>query len=237
MTALPKPVMPLHMDPTKQPVERTASCGQATAPMMRGARPLCWRPAAHVYLFVFFFCQSVALALGFAHCKAREAAPVSKGRQRLQQSSGKAAHCAGEARRRLPGSASPGSHFTTSQQARPALNRGSPASMVDATRALLDELMGKERNVPLDERTGQSLKFSDPEVCKYALAGLCPYGLFKNTKSDLGAPLGCAPLAAGCMSGKQTTLPHQSSEFTVLWCLLCWPACPLWCQVGSAGTP
>ncbi len=63
---------------------------------------------------------------------------MSKGRQRLQQSSGKAAQRAGEARRRLPGSASPGSHFTTSQQARPALNRGSPASMVDATRALLD---------------------------------------------------------------------------------------------------
>lgn len=61
--------------------------------------------------------------------------------------------------------------------------------MVDATRQLLDELMGKERNVPLDKRTGKSLRFSDPEVCKYALAGLCPYGLFKNTKSDLGAPL------------------------------------------------
>ncbi|KAK9844094.1 hypothetical protein WJX81_004357 [Elliptochloris bilobata] len=58
--------------------------------------------------------------------------------------------------------------------------------MVDATRALLDELMGRERNVPLDKRTGKSLKFSDPEVCKYALAGLCPYGLFKNTRSDLG---------------------------------------------------
>ena len=60
--------------------------------------------------------------------------------------------------------------------------------MVDATRALLDELMGKERNVPLMERTNRELTFSSPEVCKYAIAGLCPYGLFKNTKSDLGAP-------------------------------------------------
>lgn len=53
-------------------------------------------------------------------------------------------------------------------------------------RAMLDELMGKERNVPLDQRKGTDLRFNDPEVCKYALAGLCPYGLFKNTKSDLG---------------------------------------------------
>lgn len=71
--------------------------------------------------------------------------------------------------------------------------------MVDATRQLLDELMGKERNVPLDERTGKSLRFSDPEVCKYALAGLCPYGLFKNTKSDLGAPLSCVANTAACL--------------------------------------
>ena len=58
--------------------------------------------------------------------------------------------------------------------------------MADAMRAMLDELMGKERNVPLDQRKGTDLRFNDPEVCKYALAGLCPYGLFKNTKSDLG---------------------------------------------------
>ena len=66
--------------------------------------------------------------------------------------------------------------------------------MVDATRALLDELMGRERNVPLTERTNRELTFSSPEVCKYAIAGLCPYGLFRNTKSDLGAPQGRAQL-------------------------------------------
>lgn len=53
-------------------------------------------------------------------------------------------------------------------------------------RAMLDELMGKERDVPLDKRTNQGLKFYDRDVCKLAVAGLCPYGLFKNTKSDLG---------------------------------------------------
>lgn len=58
--------------------------------------------------------------------------------------------------------------------------------MVDAMRAMLDELMGKERNLPPEERTGKGISYKDAEICKYSLAGLCPYGLFKNTKSDLG---------------------------------------------------
>lgn len=58
--------------------------------------------------------------------------------------------------------------------------------MVDATRAMLDELMGKERNVPLEERSNKELHFWDDEVCKYAICGLCPYTLFSNTKSFLG---------------------------------------------------
>ena len=60
--------------------------------------------------------------------------------------------------------------------------------MVDATRALLDELMGTERNAPLAARdpAKAELHFSDPSICKAALAGVCPHMLFKNTKSDLG---------------------------------------------------
>ena len=53
-------------------------------------------------------------------------------------------------------------------------------------RAMLDELMGKERNLPPEERTGKGISYKDAAICKYSLAGLCPYGLFKNTKSDLG---------------------------------------------------
>ena len=75
-------------------------------------------------------------------------------------------------------------------------------------RAMLDELMGKERNVPLDQRKGTDMKFNDPEVCKYALAGLCPYGLFKNTKSDLGEYL------------ESCTGPGVSEV-----CLVCLPFC------------
>ncbi|CAD7695799.1 unnamed protein product [Ostreobium quekettii] len=57
---------------------------------------------------------------------------------------------------------------------------------MDSQRAILDELMGKDRDLPPGERTGRTLKFSDPSVCKFQVAGLCPNMLFKNTKSDLG---------------------------------------------------
>ena len=59
-------------------------------------------------------------------------------------------------------------------------------TMVDATRALLDELMGKERNLLPTERQNVGSHFSDPEVCKHFLCGFCPHQLFINTKSDLG---------------------------------------------------
>lgn len=58
--------------------------------------------------------------------------------------------------------------------------------MTDAMAAMLDELMGKTRNANKEEQ-GKKMDFNDPDVCQYALAGLCPYTLFSNTKSDLGA--------------------------------------------------
>ena len=58
--------------------------------------------------------------------------------------------------------------------------------MVDATRAMLDELMGKERNVPLSQRVNRKIRFSDADVCKHDLAAFCPNRLFPNTRSDLG---------------------------------------------------
>ncbi|KAL4423377.1 hypothetical protein ABPG77_004308 [Micractinium sp. CCAP 211/92] len=53
-------------------------------------------------------------------------------------------------------------------------------------RAMLDQLMGKDRDVPLDQRVVKRKAFSDPDICKHALAGLCPFGLFANTRSDMG---------------------------------------------------
>lgn len=58
--------------------------------------------------------------------------------------------------------------------------------MVDAQRALLDELMGKHRNLPADQRPAVAMKWSDPQVCMWYNLGFCPHDLFVNTKSDLG---------------------------------------------------
>ncbi|CEG02156.1 LUC7-related [Ostreococcus tauri] len=55
--------------------------------------------------------------------------------------------------------------------------------MADAARAALDELMGAERDVPLDQRTGRGRHFTDADVCKYYLCGF-DVTCFKNTKSD-----------------------------------------------------
>jgi len=55
---------------------------------------------------------------------------------------------------------------------------------MDAQRALLDSLMGAQRNHDMDERERKSWKDSD--VCKHFLVGFCPYELFLGTKSDIG---------------------------------------------------
>ena len=48
-------------------------------------------------------------------------------------------------------------------------------------------LTGKTRNLPdaLKSKV-REIHFSDKEVCKYHLAGLCPHNLFNATKSDIG---------------------------------------------------
>eukprot|EP01102_Stenamoeba_stenopodia_P009430 TRINITY_DN2778_c0_g1_i4.p1 TRINITY_DN2778_c0_g1~~TRINITY_DN2778_c0_g1_i4.p1 ORF type:complete len:327 (-),score=57.16 TRINITY_DN2778_c0_g1_i4:187-1101(-) len=57
---------------------------------------------------------------------------------------------------------------------------------MDATRALLDELMGKDRNLLPNEKPKRTVHFTDPDVCKHYLVAFCPNDLFINTKSDLG---------------------------------------------------
>jgi RNA-binding protein Luc7-like 2 len=58
---------------------------------------------------------------------------------------------------------------------------------MDAQRVVLDGMMGAERDVPLARRSNRQLHFTDPGVCKFELAGVCPNQLFTNTRSDLGA--------------------------------------------------
>lgn len=54
-----------------------------------------------------------------------------------------------------------------------------------AIAAMLDELMGRNRNVGPDENA-KELEWSDPEVCRYYVVNFCPHELFTNTKADLG---------------------------------------------------
>ncbi len=57
---------------------------------------------------------------------------------------------------------------------------------MDQFRSILDELMGKDRDLPCKERMKLMKHFDSPEVCKYYLLDFCPHDLFPNTKSDLG---------------------------------------------------
>jgi hypothetical protein len=58
---------------------------------------------------------------------------------------------------------------------------------MDEARAMLDQLMGKTRNLSETQKdTVQRIRFSDDGVCKYYICGLCPYIAFTATKSDMG---------------------------------------------------
>ncbi|XP_076328644.1 putative RNA-binding protein Luc7-like 2 isoform X3 [Tachypleus tridentatus] len=60
-----------------------------------------------------------------------------------------------------------------------------------SAKALLDELMGRDRNLPpteskRDSQWNKDASWNNPEVCKYFLVKFCPNELFVNTKADLG---------------------------------------------------
>lgn len=50
---------------------------------------------------------------------------------------------------------------------------------------LLDELMGRDRNLAPDRKRG-NVRWDHESVCKYYLCEFCPAELFTNTRSDLG---------------------------------------------------
>ncbi|KAK3915301.1 Luc7-like protein 3, partial [Frankliniella fusca] len=54
-----------------------------------------------------------------------------------------------------------------------------------AAAALLDELMGRNRNAIGDKP--KDLNWEDPEFCKMYMVKFCPHDLFVNTRADLGA--------------------------------------------------
>ncbi|CAH0385089.1 unnamed protein product [Bemisia tabaci] len=54
-----------------------------------------------------------------------------------------------------------------------------------AAAQLLDELMGRNRNLGPNQKS-KELHWEDPEFCKYFLVKFCPHDLFVNTRADLG---------------------------------------------------
>ena len=51
--------------------------------------------------------------------------------------------------------------------------------------AMLDELMGRNRNRGEDDKV-PDITWESPEVCRYFLVNFCPHDLFTNTKADMG---------------------------------------------------
>ncbi|XP_074596949.1 putative ATP-dependent RNA helicase kurz [Brevipalpus obovatus] len=57
---------------------------------------------------------------------------------------------------------------------------------LQSARQLLDELMGRERNLRPTEKTSDAKDWNDPRICRYFLVCFCPNQLFTNTKADMG---------------------------------------------------
>ena len=55
---------------------------------------------------------------------------------------------------------------------------------MEGLRKALDNLMGKDRNLPIKEQILKKKHFDDPDVCKFFLIGFCPHELFTYVKSS-----------------------------------------------------
>lgn len=53
-------------------------------------------------------------------------------------------------------------------------------------KALLDQLMGKDRNLTKEESHMVKVHWSDQKFCRSFLCGFCPNQLLINTKSSIG---------------------------------------------------
>jgi len=82
---------------------------------------------------------------------------------------------------------------------------------MDTTRALLDQLMGKDRNLTAEEKPKRRKRWDDPDVCPYYLNGFCPNDLFTNTKSDLGT---CNKEHSNALKQAFTGEPYEKRQRT-----------------------
>lgn len=61
------------------------------------------------------------------------------------------------------------------------------ARSIDQTRALLNELMGTNRNLPSHKRRRRQVRWYDKDMCEHFLCGWCPKRQFVGTKVDMGS--------------------------------------------------
>ncbi|RWS15624.1 luc7-like protein 1 [Dinothrombium tinctorium] len=57
---------------------------------------------------------------------------------------------------------------------------------LQSARQLLDELMGRERDLRPSEKSSDEAEWNDSRICKFFLVKFCPNQLFTNTKADMG---------------------------------------------------
>lgn len=81
-------------------------------------------------------------------------------------------------------------------------------------RAQMDEMMGKNRNVALDEQKTVTNEeaFNDPKLDKFHLCGCSPYDLLKGTKSEQMPQLG----REGFLLERSEMLKMRSARHTPL---------------------
>ena len=69
----------------------------------------------------------------------------------------------------------------------PGLERATASiAMASDFAAMLDEMMGPERNIDLDKVTGKRRRFDDEDVDRHFLVGCSPYQLFQGSKKNIG---------------------------------------------------
>eukprot|EP00954_Amorphochlora_amoebiformis_P026422 1379130-Amorphochlora_amoeboformis.AAC.2 len=93
---------------------------------------------------------------------------------------------------------------------------------MDAARALLDSLMGAERNAALEDREKLRRKFWDRTVCKHYLCGLCPYELLAQTRSDVGEHKTAAEHDLRCKQEWESLTAEERKEYGYEYDLLEW---------------
>ena len=82
-----------------------------------------------------------------------------------------------------------------------------PRSNVEATRALLDQLMGKDRNLTASARAAQraSIHYTSDRICPHFLVAFCPHTLSSTPRATWVSACACTTSGRGTSSGARRT--------------------------------